>query len=100
IVTTVRSFEMQPESDDGFKRWIMAGGGNISDMGRAEDNAVYNSRIAGMLNRSFSQLISLLPLVLILLISSSSRVYAQNWATAEEQLARICLGCGDSPGCE
>jgi len=79
---------MQPESDDGFKRWIMAGGGNISDMGRAEDNAVYNSRIAGMLNRSFSQLISLLPLVLILLISSSSRVYAQNWATAEEQLAR------------
>jgi hypothetical protein len=54
-------------------------------MSRETHNAVYNSRIAGMITLLSSRLVRSLPPVLVMLFSVIA--YAQNWAGAEEQLA-------------
>jgi len=55
-------------------------------MSRATDNAVYNSRIAGMLTPSCFRRVRFAFILPILLLAAT--VWGQNWAGAEEQLAR------------
>jgi hypothetical protein len=54
-------------------------------MSNPGDNAVYNSRIAGMLTPSSSRRVSFVLILPILLLAGTA--WGQNWAGAEEQLA-------------
>src|SRR5258708_2688864 len=52
---------------------------------RTTDNAVYNSRIAGMLTPSFFRQSGFVLIFPILLLAATA--WGQNWSAAEEQLA-------------